>query len=247
MIFSIFFAVFIISLASFSGALFLISKKEIEPKKLLWLVALSAGALITSAFLELLPEALDFIKPKTAFQVVLFAFFFFFVLERFLHWRHCHKANCEIHSFGHLNLVGDGFHNFLDGLIIAAAFLTDFKLGVATSLAVVLHEIPQEIGDLGVLIFAGFKPKKALLFNFLTALTASLGALAGILLSYSTYKFLIYLILPFSAGGFIYIAASDLIPEIRKTQGLSHTLQIFAFFLLGCLFVMLPDLLGMHG
>ncbi|OIO46087.1 ZIP family metal transporter [bacterium (Candidatus Gribaldobacteria) CG23_combo_of_CG06-09_8_20_14_all_37_87_8] len=247
MIFSIFLAVFIISLASFSGALLLVLRKQIQPQKLLWLVALSAGALLTSAFLELLPEALELIKPKTAFQVVLFAFLFFFILEKFLHWRHCHKTNCEVHSFGHLNLVGDCFHNFLDGLIIAVAFLTNFKLGVATSLAVLLHEIPQEIGDLGVLLYVGFKPKKALLFNFLIALTAFLGAMAGILLSFSTYNFLIYLILPFSAGGFIYIAASDLIPEIRKTQGLAHTLQMFAFFLLGCLFVLLPDLLGMHG
>ena len=245
MLLSIFIAIFIISLASFSGALFLVSKKEIQSKKLLWLVALSAGALLAGAFLELLPEALEFVKPKTAFQVVLFAFLFFFILEKFLHWRHCHKATCQEHSFGYLNLFGDCFHNFLDGLIIAAAFLTDFKLGLATSLAVLLHEIPQEIGDLGVLLYAGFKPKKALLFNFLTALTAFLGAMLGILLSFSTYNFLIYLILPFSAGGFIYIAASDLIPEIRKTQSPTHTLQIFAFFLLGCLFVLLPDLFGM--
>ncbi|MBM4177320.1 ZIP family metal transporter [Candidatus Gribaldobacteria bacterium] len=246
MIFAIFLAVFIISLASFIGALFLVFKSKIKQDGLLLLVALSAGALLGGAFLELLPETLELIGPKTAFLIVLVAFFFFFILEKIFHWRHCHKANCQVHSFGYLNLVGDGLHNFLDGLLIAVAFLTNWQLGLSVSLAVLLHEIPQEIGDLAVLLYSGFKAKKALLFNFLTALTAFFGALFGILLSYSVYNFLLYLVLPFSAGGFIYIALSDLLPEIRKTQTLSYFLKTSLFLLLGCLLITLPHFFGLN-
>ena len=140
----------------------------------------------------------------------------FFVLEKFLYWYHCHKGKCDVHTFQYLNLFGDGIHNFLDGVIIAATFMTDTGLGVVTTAAVIFHEVPQELGDFGVLIYGGFSPKKALFYNFLSALTAFLGALVAFYfgLSDGHTSFLVAL----AAGGFIYIAAADLLPELQRQK-----------------------------
>lgn len=144
-----------------------------------------------------------------------------------------------------MNLFGSSIYNFIDGLVIAASFLTDVKLGVATSLAVILHEIPQEIGDFGVLLYAGFEKKKAITANFLTALTAVLGGLVGYYLSFSISHFTTYL-LPFAAGGFIYIAASDLMPEIRKEPNPKKSMLSFGIFLIGILIMFLIKFLGVE-
>ncbi|PIP15218.1 ZIP family metal transporter, partial [Candidatus Roizmanbacteria bacterium CG23_combo_of_CG06-09_8_20_14_all_35_49] len=210
---------FIISLISLIGIFTLMIKEKLLQKILLFLVSLSAGALMGGAFIHLLPEAQEKYRDGNMFLIVLLSFIFFFFVEKLLHWRHCHKGECEIHTFGYMNLFGDAVHNFIDGLVIAATFLTDIKLGIATSLAVFLHEIPQEIGDFGVLLYSGFGRKKAIISNFLVALTAVLGGLIGYFLSFSIDRFTTYL-LPFTAGGFIYIAASDLMPEIRKETNL---------------------------
>ena len=137
-----------------------------------------------------------------------------------------------------MNLVGDGVHNFIDGLIIAATFLIDIRLGITTSIAIALHEIPQEIGDFGVLIYAGFKRAKALILNFLVALIAMAGAIVGYFLSFYVENLIVYL-LPFAAGGFLYISTSDLIPEIRKERDIKKSFVSFAFFLLGILIMYL--------
>ncbi|MBD3249438.1 hypothetical protein GF336_05315 [Candidatus Woesearchaeota archaeon] len=137
------------------------------------------------------------------------------MIEKFLHWHHCHKGKCDIHTFTYMNLIGDGVHNFIDGLIIAASFSVDISFGVITTIAVIAHEIPQEIGDFGVLVYGGFGRLKALAFNFLSAVTAIIGAVIGYLISGSVEGFVPFL-LPFAAGGFIYIAASDLVPELHK-------------------------------
>jgi zinc and cadmium transporter len=154
----------------------------------------------------------------------------FFVIEKFIRWRHCHVPTCDDHPHpvAMMNLIGDGFHNFMDGLLIAASFCSSFSLGVATTLAIAFHEIPQEIGDFGVLIHAGFSKVKALAFNFLSALTAVLGVVVALVLNNQIEGFSQFLV-PFTAGGFIYIAGADLIPELKKETNLPKS----AFQLLG--------------
>jgi zinc and cadmium transporter len=223
---------FLISLASLIGVFTLSIKDKILSKLLLFLISLSAGALMGGAFIHLLPEASEKLNSGNMYPIVLFSFILFFLIEKLLHWRHCHKKNCDVHTFGYMNLFGDAVHNFIDGLVIAATFLTDVKLGIVTSFAIALHEIPQEIGDFGVLLYSGFSRKKALLANFLVALTAVLGGIIGYFLSLQIENMTSYL-LPFTAGGFIYIAASDLMPEIRKETNLKKSLVSFAVFILG--------------
>lgn len=221
-----------ISIIAFVGILFLSFRKELLEKILLLLISLSAGTLMGGAFLHLMPEASEQLSGETLFGLILVSFCFFYLIEKLLHWRHCHKQDCEIHSFGYMSLVGDAIHNFIDGLIIAATFLVDIKLGITTTIAIAFHEVPQEIGDFGVLIYAGFKKNKALALNFLIALTVVVGGLTGYLLSFNLEGLIIYL-LPIAAGGFIYIATSDLIPEIRKEKDISRSLFSFLLFLVG--------------
>lgn len=225
-------ATLIISLGALAGVVTYAVQAEKLAGALLWLVAFSAGAMMGGAFLHLLPEAVAVLPAETVFMVVLLAFGLFFLVEKLFHWRHCHKGECLEHSFGGLNLLGDSLHNFIDGLIIAGAFLTDVRLGWVTALAVALHEIPQEIGDFGVLLYSGYSRKRALFANFAVALTVVLGGLAGYFLGGSAAIFVPYL-LPVAAGGFIYIAASDLLPEIRKETRLKKSMLLFAVFLAG--------------
>ena len=225
---SIILATFVISLLSFVGVLALSIKTKKLDKILLFLVALSAGALIGSAFLHLIPEALES-GSQYVLLLVLLGFVLFFIIEKVLHWQHCHEGKCEIHTFAYMNLVGDFFHNFLDGLIIASSFLISPILGLTTSVAIIIHEIPQEIGDFGVLVYGGFTKKKALLLNFFVALTSVIGGIIGYLLS-SSFPLFLLIIPPIAAGGFIYIAASDLIPELR---GKPYSIVNLIIFLLG--------------
>ena len=151
---------FLISLGALIGIFTLALKEKLLEKLLLSLVSLSAGALIGGAFIHLLPEAVEQVPTDQLFFIVLFSFVLFFLIEKIFHWRHCHKGKCKVHTFGYMNLVGDAIHNFIDGLIIAAAFLTDIRLGIVTCLAIALHEIPQEISDFGVLVYAGYKKSR---------------------------------------------------------------------------------------
>jgi zinc and cadmium transporter len=198
---------------------------------LLILVGLAAGTLIGGAFLHLLPEALEESNADDIFLVTIAGFVLFFILERIL-WRHCHEQTCEIHTFAYLNLVGDGTHNFIDGLIIAASFLVNIEVGLITTLVVAVHEIPQEIGDFGVLVYGGVKRKTALFYNLLTGLTAMIGGIIGYFALPHVGDMMIFL-LPFAAGGFLYIAASDLIPELHKEQDTKKTISSFSSFIIG--------------
>ncbi|RLJ00129.1 MAG: ZIP family metal transporter [Candidatus Aenigmatarchaeota archaeon] len=227
---------FLVSIISFIGILTLLIREKLLEKIILALVALSAGALMGGAFLHLIPEAVEEIKHANVFSFVLLGFILFFFVEKILHWRHCHKGKCPVHTFAYINLIGDGVHNFIDGVIIAAAFLMNTHLGIATSVSIALHEIPQELGDFGVLVYAGLKKIRALILNFLCAITAIFGGIFGYTIGYSNY---ITLLLPFAAGGFIYIAASDLIPEIRKEKDIKKSLSTFAIFILGILIMSL--------
>jgi len=228
-------SVVIVSLISLVGVLTFLLKKEDLKRILLYLVSFSAGGLFGDAFIHLIPEATEESGFGTHVSLlILFGIIFSFIMERFLQWRHCHILTSEEHphSFAYMNLFGDAVHNFIDGLIIGGSYLASIPLGVATTLAVVFHEIPQEIGDFGVLIYGGFKKFRALLFNLLTALTAISGAIVALGVGFLTQDF-IPLLIPFAAGNFIYIAGSDLIPELRKEEPepLKSTLQLTAFVL----------------
>lgn len=223
-----------VSLASFIGVFTLSLSKEILNKAVFYLVALSVGGLMGGAFLHLLPEASQKLSAENVFLYTLGGFFLFLIIEKIIHWRHCHKGDCSIHTFAYMNLVGDGVHNFIDGLIMAAAFITSPGVGIASTIAIFLHEIPQEIGDFGVLIYGGLSRKKALFFNFLTALTAVIGGVFGYYLLSFTEMASVFL-LPVAAGGFLYIAASDLIPEIRKENDVKKSVLNFVIIFLGIL------------
>lgn len=236
-------ATFLITACVWVAVLFLFFKKETLSKITILLVSLSAGALIGGAFLHLLPEASEKMESQKLFFVTMIAFVLFFLIEKLFHWRHCHKDNCEVHTFGYMNLVGDSLHNFIDGLVIASVFLIDFKLGLVTTIAIALHEIPQEIGDFGVLIHAGFNRAKALVLNYLVATTVIVGGIVGYFASFYIDSVIPYL-LPIAAGGFIYIAASDLMPEIRKEGNFKKSAGSFAVFLLGIILMFAVKFLG---
>lgn len=233
-------SVVIVSLISLIGVFALSMSEKTLKKIIIYFVSFSAGALFGDAFIHILPEAFRLSTPIMVSSGVLSGIVIFFIMEKVIHWRHCHTPTEKhhIHPVGILNLVGDGVHNFIDGLIVAASYLISIPLGIATTIAVIAHEIPQELGDFGILIHAGFKKKRALLFNLLSALTAVIGAIFGLLLG--TYSETIKLFfLPLAAGGFIYIAGTDLIPELHRdvceSPQLSRSLLQLLFFVLGIL------------
>lgn len=227
-------SVFIVSLISLIGVFTFAASVEKLKKVLIYFVSFAAGTLLGDAFIHLIPEAFREIESTIFLSLsILAGILAFFIMEKFLHWRHCHEVACEDHPhpFSYILLVGDTIHNFIDGLVIAASYLVSVPVGVATTLAVVFHEIPQEIGDFGSLLYAGFKKTKALFFNFLTALTAVAGALIILVLNINDGGFTKFLV-PFAAGGFIYIASSDLIPELHKnTEPKKSFWQMIAFVL----------------
>jgi len=229
---------FIVSLISLIGIFTLTIKEKLLQRISFGLIGFSAGALIGSAFLHLLPEALEKSKSTFVFYDLILGIVIFFILEKYLHWRHCHEDACHIHPFTYLNLIGDGLHNFLDGMVIAASFVISFKLGIVTTIAIILHEIPQELSDFAVLIYGGFTKRKALVYNFLIALTAIAGSIVGYLLADFSWGFSDFII-PLTAGGFIYIASSDLIPELHKQGNREDSAFAFLAFLSGILFMVL--------
>ncbi|MBP9670201.1 ZIP family metal transporter [Candidatus Woesebacteria bacterium] len=236
---SVILATFIISSGSFVGVLTLALSQKFLSKILMSLVSLSAGTMLAAALLHLLPESIVVLGNTLPFQLTLLSFIGFFVLERFLHWRHCHdKDHLTKHTMGTMNLIADGIHNFLDGVLIAASFATGGGLGLIATLAIAMHEIPQEIGDFGVLLHSGFTRKKALLYNLLVSLTAIAGGILGYIASHTMTQFASYLI-PIAAGGFIYISASDLIPELKHETSTKRTIAMIATFLFGVVIMML--------
>ncbi|MCS7115303.1 MAG: ZIP family metal transporter [Nitrososphaerota archaeon] len=208
-------SVIVVSLVAFVGIIFVGLNEGLLKNITTTLVGFASGTLLGGAFFHLLPEALTSEGDSTIiFGYVIAGIVAFFTLEKFFYWRHCHEKECPTHTFVYLNIIGDGIHNFIDGMVIAATFLVSFDLGFATTLAVVFHEIPQEIGDFGILVYGGMSKKRALTFNFVSAVTAVAGALTTYFLAY--LRSVEALLVPLAAGGFIYIAATDLMPELHK-------------------------------
>ena len=216
-------AVVIVSAISLVGITYLMINKKLLEKIITLLVAFAAGTLIATAFYDLIPESYEALESMTWVIVGLLVFF---LVESVLHWHH-HNENCEekdkvsnkkrIMPVVYLNLIGDAMHNFLDGIIIAAGFLAGTPTGIATTIAIAIHEIPQEIGDYAVLIKGGLSRMKALLSNFLTALTAIIGGVLGYYYQNKVQGLIPYII-AIAAGGFLYIATTDLLPELHRTK-----------------------------
>lgn len=228
-------SVIIVSLVSLIGVFTLSISDDKLKKWLLYLVSFAAGALLGDAFLHLIPEAFRLSDRYLMLSVnILLGLVIFFILEKFIYWRHCHVPTSEKHPhpLGVINLVGDGLHNFIDGVIIGSSYLISIPLGVTTTIAVLLHEVPQEIGDFSILLHAGYTKKKALLFNLLSASIAVFGAALILLIGDSVGQLADYLI-PFTIGGFIYIAAADLLPEIHREDNTKKSILQLVFFLAG--------------
>jgi zinc and cadmium transporter len=225
-------SVFIVSLISLIGVFTLSVDHKKLYKYLIYLVSLSAGTLMGDAFIHLIPEAYEDSENSVAVSLyILLGILVFFVLEKVIHWRHCHEEPCEEHPhpFSYIILMGDSLHNFVDGMVIGASYLVSIPVGIATTIAVIFHEIPQEIGDFASLLYGGFSRKKALFLNFLSALAAVAGAL--LILSFDLkIDGLESFLVPFAAGGFIYIAGTDLIPELHKhNEAKKGVWQVLAF------------------
>ena len=247
-------SVVLVSLIALIGLIAISLKEQTLRKILIYLVSFSTGALLADAFIHLLPEAVE----KNGFTLavsfyILSGIIFSFVVEKIIHWHHCHHTHStecleehhehlEIQSFAKMNLVGDSVHNFIDGLIIGASYLVSIPVGLATTLAVILHEIPQEIGDFGILLHGGYTRKRALFLNFVTGLIAVLGTLAALFIGQYTGDLTKFLI-PFAAGGFIYIAGSDLVPELHKSVGAKTAMIQLGAIVVGVSLMLLLTLL----
>lgn len=223
-------SVVFVSLLSLIGIAF-VSISESKLKKIIFvMVSLAVGSLFGDAFIHLLPDAFEKFTVKTeASLYVLGGIFLFFVLEKFLLWRHEHalEAGGAIRPVGYMNLFADAVHNMIDGVIIGASYTVSLRVGIATTTAVVFHEIPHELGNFFVLLYAGFTKKKALFFNFISALFAIAGTVISLLVGARVENFSVAM-LPLAAGGFIYIAGSDLVPELNKEVALWKSLVQFA-------------------
>ncbi len=203
-------------------------------------LSFAAGTLMSVAFLDLLPESIEAAEEAAgghvADSVMLFAlagFLAFFTIEKLILWYHCHEEHCDVHTSSSMVLLGDALHNFLDGVAIAVAFMVSVPVGIATTIAVFVHEIPQEVADFSVLLSSGMSPKRAIGYNILSALAS----LAGAVLTYyfaSSIEGIVPFLMAITAGGFIYIAAADILPEIHKERGRKQLVRQLLVFMTGC-------------
>ncbi len=246
-----FISVIVVSLLSLFGALFLVVKRDVLHRFLTYSIAVSSGVLLGSAFLDLLPESIEHVGDRT-FGLVLVGIISFFTAEKFISWHHhiegdhgpVAQGNTEHEkAVAYLSLLGDSMHNFVDGVVIGAAYIVSIPLGFSTTLAVIAHEIPHELSDFTILLFGGFSVRKALLYNFLSALTAVLGT-AIVFAVQSRFVDLSYALLPFAAGNFIYIAASDLIPELHRKRRLGVSVMQVLAIVAGIFIIVLVRSLG---
>ncbi|VAW98999.1 Zinc transporter, ZIP family [hydrothermal vent metagenome] len=242
-------------LSVLAAALFLILPTKYRNKAIPHFVSFATGALLGAAFLALIPHALDnptIVDVHNIGLTILLGVLLFFVLEKFVLWRHCHSHDCEAHvhstelsnddaerhAAGTLIIIGDAIHNFVDGVLIAAAFLTDFHLGVVTSVAVAAHEIPQEIGDFAILLQSGYNRLSAFFYNILASLATVIGALLAYFSLASANHILPY-VLALAAASFIYIAVADLIPGLHKRLQVTASIQQVVIIAVGVVVIYL--------
>jgi len=225
-------AVICVSCISLIGLALLGFKNKTLDKITHYLVSFAAGSMIGAAFLHIMPEASEKLSGLLPYLIVILGIILFFVIEKVLHWRHCHEEHCKVHSVAYLNLFGDAVHNFMDGIAIATSFLISPELGITTTIAILIHEIPQELGDYAILIHSGLSKAKALGYNFLSAAFAILGALLTYLFANYVNGLTIYL-MPIVAGGFIYMASVDLIPELHKETKIKASIIQIILMLFG--------------
>lgn len=226
------------------GSVTLLLREATLQKLLLPLVSFAAGSLIGGALFHMIPASLASMPAVTTFRWVAAGFLTFFALEQFLHWHHCHRGFAECREpLTYLVLIGDGLHNFLGGLAVAGVFLIDTRLGVAAWLAAAAHEVPQELGDFGVLIHGGWQKRTALLFNLLSGLTFLLGSMVAYAAS---LRFDVQWLVPVAAGNFLYIGASDLVPEVNQTHSLRTSGLHFVLFAGGLALLSVLAAIGGH-
>jgi zinc and cadmium transporter len=241
-----FIAISIVSLLSLVGIIALSMKEHFLDRILFYLVSFSAGTILGTAFFDLLPESIELANTSIIFPYIGIGFLLFFFIERSIYWYHGHGHSHDeyagsVKSYVYLNLVGDGIHNLIDGMVITTTFLISIPLGISATIAIIFHELPQEIGDFAILIFGGFSKKRALIFNFLTAITSFLGlTIAFFLINIDGFG---GLLISLSAGGFIYLSASELLPEIRKEEILRKSIVQYIIFVFGMFFVWSFDLI----
>jgi len=231
-------ATFAVSLASLIGMFALSLNHETLHRVLFVLIAFSAGSILGASLFDLLPEAVELVEGSEVLVIIAFGFVAFFVLERLIYWYHGHSEDIgregggATRGFAYLNLVGDFIHNMIDGMIIAASFLEGLQLGLATTIAVAFHELPQEIGDYGILVYAGFERRRALLTNFVAATAVVLGGLLALAFIETAHGLSGWLI-AFSAGSFLYLSASELVPEMHEERGFARSAVQLLIFLMG--------------
>lgn len=239
-------SVLAVSSISLIGIFFLSINEKTLQKILTFLVSFAVGGLFGDAFIHLIPESFEKLgNGLTTSLLMLLGIFIFFILEKFIHWRHCHIpiSDHHPHPLVALNFIGDAAHNFIDGMVIAASYFISIPLGLTTTLAIILHEIPHEIGNFGVFIHAGLTPKKAITFNFFTALFSILGAIIA-LIAASHAQISALVLLPITAGGFIYVAGSDLVPELHNETRVKTSFYQFISIILGIGMLALLTLAG---
>ncbi len=246
-------SVIIVSLISVIFTIPFFFKKKISSRFLLFLLSISVGVLLSTVFMDFLPEIFSHKYTLGIALYFLLGFLVMFILEKFVHFQHNQKFEETESGHGHaynlapINLIGDGIHNFLDGLVIAGSYAVNVGLGIAATISIIFHEIPQEIADFGVLLYSGMSKKKALIFNFLSAATAIMGTIVGLVLVNKLSGFNEFII-PFAAGNFIYIAASNLIPQLHRQHNLKDSLLHIFAIILGIGIITLITLYGpAHG
>ncbi|HLC96278.1 MAG TPA: ZIP family metal transporter [Candidatus Nanoarchaeia archaeon] len=245
-------SVVIVSLLSVVVALPFLMKKKLSQHTLLILLSMSVGVLLSTVFLDFMPEIVEHGYSIAVGTNILLGFLIFFLLEKFVHWHHHSKQEKDdVHGHAYhlaaVNLIGDGIHNFLDGMVIAGSYAVNIVLGLAATISVIFHELPQELADMGVLLYSGLSRSKSLIFNFISAITAIIGALVGIVLASSVEGFVDFVV-PFSAGAFLYISASNVLPQLHRHYDLKESLVHIAAIVFGILIIVAVTLLGPgHG
>lgn len=243
---SLFFIIFIASLAeslvSLVGGVLTIFNEKAVRRVAHFVVSFAVGALLGVSLLELIPESISAGSVGETMIFVLVGIIFFFVLEKFLFWYHCHGGVCPVHTYTYLILWGDFLHNFVDGMMIALTFLVDIRLGIIATGAVLFHEIPQEIGDMAILLHGGFSKKKAIFYNFFISLSTILGAVLTYALG-GLFESALPFAIAIVAGNFLYIAASDLMPELHESTKFSHSVLQIVLIVAGAFLIMVPDFL----